>query len=136
MLVQVAAEASGQRQAESQDWLHQAISRLSREERDDFLLRLAQREVSLSAKLNRRLRQVAPLPEREASPRRTVGQLVRETEERREREHRRRGAEAEAQRIRELKALAQRESETWTEVLALIEHTSLAPSADAGQAIC
>jgi hypothetical protein len=35
-----------------------------------------------------------------------------------------------------LKALAQRESETWTEVSALIEHTSLAPSADAGQAVC
>ena len=81
MMVQVAAEASGQRQAESQDWLRQAISQLSREERDAFLLRLAQREASLSAKLNRRLRQVAPLPEPEASPRRTVGQLVRETEE-------------------------------------------------------
>lgn len=41
MLVQVAAEASGRQQAESQDWLKQAISRLSREERDAFLLRLA-----------------------------------------------------------------------------------------------
>ena len=131
LMVQVAAEASGQRQAESQDWLGQAILQLSREERDAFLLRLAQGEASLSAKLNRRLRQVAPLPELKASPRRTVGQLVQETEERREREHRRRAAEAEVQRIRELKALAKRESETWTEIFALIEQMQAKPYAEA-----
>jgi hypothetical protein len=131
MLVQVAAEASSQRQAQSQDWLRQAISQLSSEECNAFLLRLAQRETSLSAKLNRRLRQVAPLPEPEVSPRRTVGQLVQETEERREREHRRRVAEAEAQRIRELKALAKRESETWTEIFALIEQMQAKPYAEA-----
>lgn len=131
MLVQVAAEASSQRQAESQDWLQQAISRLSREECDAFLLRLAQREASLSAKLNRRLRQVAPLPEPEGAPRRTVGQLVRETEECHKREHQRRVAEAEAKRIRELKALAKRESETWTKIFALIERMQAKPYAEA-----
>jgi len=127
MLVQVAAEASGQRQTEFQDWLRQAISRLPREERDAFLLRLAQREVSISAKLHRCLRQVAPLPEPEALPRRTVGQLVRETEECREREQRRRAEEAEAKRIRDLKALAQRECETWTQVFALFEQMQAKP---------
>ena len=77
------------------------------------------------------LRQVAPQPEPEALPRRTVGQLVRETEEHREREHRRRVAEAEAKRIRELKALAKRESETWTEIFALIEQMQAKPYAEA-----
>lgn len=48
MLVQVAAEASGQRQAGPQAWLEQAILRLSREERDAFLLRLAERSQPLS----------------------------------------------------------------------------------------
>jgi hypothetical protein len=131
MLVQVAAEASGRRQAESQAWLHQAISQLPQQERNDFLLRLAQREVSLSAKLHRRLRQVAPIPKPEASPRRTVGQLVRETEECRERERRRRAAEAEAKRIRELNSLANRENETWAEVSALIEQMQAKPYAEA-----
>jgi len=131
VMVQVAAEASGQRQAESQDWLRRAISQLSREECDAFLLRLAQGEASLSAKLNRRLRQVAPLPEPEGSPRRTVGQLVQERDERYKREHQRRVSEAEAKRIRELKALAKRESETWTEIFALIEEMKAKPYADA-----
>jgi len=131
MLVQVAAEASGQQQGQSQDWLRRAISQLSREECDAFLLRLARRETSLSAKLNRRLRQVAPLPEPEGFPRRTVGQLVQETEERHKREHQRRVAEAEAKRIRELKALAKRESETWTEIFALIEQMQARPYAEA-----
>jgi hypothetical protein len=131
MLIQVAAGASGRRQAESQAWLHQAIPQLPQQERSDFLLRLAQREVSLSAKLHRRLRQVAPIPKPEASPRRTVGQLVRETEECRERERRRRAAEAEAKRIRELNSLANRENETWAEVSALIEQMQAKPYAEA-----
>lgn len=131
MLVQVAAGASGQQRMESLDWLRRAIAQLSREERDAFLIRLAQREASLSAKLNRRLRQVAPLPEPVVSSRRTVGQLVQETEERHKREHQRRVAEAEAKRIRELEALAERESETWTEVFALIEQMQAKPYAKA-----
>jgi len=131
VLAHVAAKASCQQQTESQDWLRQAISQLSREECNALLLRLAQREASLSAKLHRRLHQVAPLPEPEASPRRTVGQLVRETHERRERERQRRVAEAEAKRIRELEALAKRESETWTEIFALIERMQAKPYAEA-----
>jgi len=127
MLIHVAAEASGKRQAESQDWLRQAISQLAGEERDSFLLRLAQAEASLSAKLNRRLHQVAPLPKPEGVSRRTAGQLWRETKEYQERELRRRAAEAEAKRIRKLEALAKRESETWTQVFALIEQKKAKP---------
>ncbi len=104
-----------------------AISQLAGEERDVFLLRLAQGEASLSAKLHRRLRQVAPLPEPDASTRRTVGQLGQETEEHRERKLQRQAEEAEAQRIRELEALAKRESETWTQVFALIERMQAKP---------
>jgi hypothetical protein len=50
-----------------------------------------------------------------------VGQLWREAEERREREHRRRVEEAEARRIQELEALAKREAQAWAEVDALIQ---------------
>lgn len=56
---------------------------------------------------------------------------MQKTEERHKREHQRRVAEAEAKRIRELKALAKRESETWTESFALIEQMQAKPYAEA-----
>jgi hypothetical protein len=83
-LIRLAAEASSDRKTASEGWLRGAIAQLPEEERDGFLLRLAQGEVHLSVELNRRLRQVAPMPEPEMRPRRTVGQFLREAEERRE----------------------------------------------------
>jgi beta-lactamase class D len=61
-------------------WLRQALSQLSGEERDAFLLRLAQGEPHLSVELHRRLREVAPLSEPERPPRRRVAQLLQEAE--------------------------------------------------------
>jgi hypothetical protein len=88
MLVRAAAEASGERSAPPEGWLQSALGRLPGEERDDFLLRLARGEPHLSIDLNRRLRQVAPLPEPAGSARRTVGQLRQKAEARWEEEHR------------------------------------------------
>lgn len=82
LLVQVAAEASGDHQAAADDWLSPAIAQLPPEEGNAFLLRLAQGELHLSIELKRRLREIAPLPEPELRPRRTVGQLLTEMEER------------------------------------------------------
>jgi hypothetical protein len=126
-LVHVAAEASGDRRAQPEGWLRRALAKLPREERDAFLLRLAQGEPLLSVELNRRLREILPLPKAELPPQRTVGQLLQEAEERRERERRRRAEEAEAKRIRELEALARRETETWAEVESLIEQMQAKP---------
>ena len=121
MVIQVAAEASDDCSAQPEGWLDSAFSQLQRAERDAFLLRLARGEPYLAVELNRRLREILPLPETALPPRRTVGWLWREAEARREREWRRRAAEAEAQRIRDLDALAERENEVWTEVESLIE---------------
>ncbi len=123
LLIQVAAEASSDRGTAPKGWLRGAMALLPEGERDGFLLRLAQGEAHLSVELNRRLRQVAPLPEPEMRPQRTVGQLLGEAEERRERERRRRAEEAEARRVRELEALAQREAQTWEEVDTLIQQS-------------
>ena len=82
-LIQVAAGVSRRRDGPPPEWLARAIGELPGEERDAFLLRLAQGEAHVSADLNRRLRQIAPLPQPELSPRRTVGQLLRDAEERR-----------------------------------------------------
>ena len=123
LLIQLAAEASSDREAAPAGWLRGAMALLPEGERNAFLLRLAQGEAHLSVELNRRLRQVAPLPELELRPQRTVGQLLGEAEERREREQIRRAEEAEARRVRELEALAKREAQTWEEVDTLIQRS-------------
>ncbi|HSR35512.1 MAG TPA: hypothetical protein VLY63_33500, partial [Anaerolineae bacterium] len=79
-LVQVAAKTSGNRKVAQDGWLRRALSQLSGEERDAFLLRLAQGEPHLSVELHRRLREVAPLSGREGPARRTVAQLLRGAE--------------------------------------------------------
>ena len=127
MLIHVAAEASGDRLAPPEGWLPSSLAQLPGEERDVFLLRLARGESHLSVELNRRLRGIAPLPEPEPSPRRTVGQLLREARERRVRERKRKAEEAEAKRIMELEALAGREGEAWAEVVSLIEQMQAKP---------
>jgi hypothetical protein len=127
MLIRVAAEVSGDWDPAPAGWQREALARLPAEERDTFLLRLAQGEPHLSLALNRRLREIVPLPKTTLQPRRTVGQLLAEAEDRRQREIRRRAEEAEARRIRELEALAAREGETWAEVEALIEKTQAKP---------
>ncbi len=127
MLIKVAAESSGDPQAPLEGRLQKALARLPAEERDTFLLRLAQGETHLSGELNRRLLQIAPPPEPELLPLRTVGYLLHTAEDWWETERRRRIAEAEAKRIQELNTLAERESETWSEVFALIEQMQSKP---------
>lgn len=126
-LIKVAAQTSGDRPAVTEGWLSEALARLSGEERDAFLLRLARGEPHLSVALNRRLREVAPVPGAELRSRRTVGQLLGEAREKRKQERRRQAAEAEARRIRELEALATREAEAWAEVESLIEEKKAKP---------
>ncbi|MBN1140064.1 MAG: hypothetical protein JXM73_26075 [Anaerolineae bacterium] len=130
-LIKVAAKASGDRQAAPDGWLGGALARLEDEERDAFLLRLAQGEPHLSAALNRRLREIVPMTEPEVQPRRTVGQLLRQAKEKRKQERRRQAAEAEARRLQELEALAGRQAEAWAEVEALIEERKAKPYEEA-----
>ncbi len=59
MLIEVAAEVSGDRRAQSKDLLRRALLQLPAEERDGYLLRLAQGEPHLSGELNR-LRAIQP----------------------------------------------------------------------------
>lgn len=122
-LLQAAAEASAPIQPSPAIPLEQAISRLSPEERDLFLIRLARGEPHLSLALRRRLQELTGHGDavRTIAPQRTWGQL-RATARRLQREAERRAAEAaEARRIARLQALAQREAETWQMVVGLIE---------------
>jgi hypothetical protein len=63
------------------------------------------------------------VPQGETAERRAVGDLFAATEALQERLHREHMAMAEARRIAELKALAEREDEAWCEVDALIQQS-------------
>jgi hypothetical protein len=139
MLVEVAAEASGERGSVSDEWLRRAIATLPRNESDAFLLRLAEGELHLGLALKKQLRALAggSLEERASrAPRRTVGQLLARAEQGREEAERRRAEEAERKRIAELEALAKREAESWQEVDALIERKTGSAYEDAVQLLC
>jgi len=131
-LIQAAAEASPPRQPTPALPLEEAIARLSPAERDAFLVRLARGEPHLSLALNRRLQELAGVPQPPATaPRRTWGQL-RAAADRLRRQAERSAAEAaEARRIAELEAFAPHEAEAWQEVMALIEEKKAASYAKA-----
>jgi hypothetical protein len=136
VLVEVAAEASGGIRTTSDAWTQRAISRLSRDECDAFLLRLTQGELHLGLALRTRLREVmgpSTTAEPTGEPRRTVGQLLAETERRREQEQRRRAEEAERKRVQGLEALAKRQAETWWQVDTLIKRMTGSAYAEAVQ---
>jgi len=123
-LLQVAAERSAQAvQAASTDDLSQAIAQLSPEEKDAFLLRLAQGEPHLSLALNRRLGALRGVPQPDTAQRRTVDELFAAAGALREHKRKERAARAEAKRIAELKVLAQRGDDAWREVDALIQQS-------------
>lgn len=122
-LVAVAAEASGRPEAPSDEGLRQAIAALAQEEKDAFLLRLARGEPHLSLALKQRLRVLGGVPQAAGRGERSVGELLTAAEARRERRRQKQAAEAEARRIAELEALAQREEQTWRRVDELIQET-------------
>jgi len=122
-LIQVATERSGKIEAASQHELSRALAALAPEEKDAFLLRLAQGEPHLSLALKRWLSSVAdlPAPQEAASARRSVGELLAAARTLGERRRKERAAEAEAKRIAELEALARREEDVWRQVETLIQ---------------
>jgi hypothetical protein len=101
--------------------LRQAIGELSPEERNTFLLRLAQGEPHLSLALNRRLEMLINTSDYDVGPRRTVGEIIAAAEKQTKRRYEAEAAAAEARRVAELEALAQRGDEVWDEVDALIQ---------------
>ncbi len=111
--------------------LRQAIARLTREECDEFLLRLAQGEAGLGLALKHKLRGTLEMsPPSEGSPRRSVRELLKGARQLREQEAQRHREEAEKRRIEDLKKLAKRERQAWQEVEALIQRSYQAKAYD------
>ena len=102
--------------------------RSSNQQETHYLLRLAQGESHLSLALNRRLGALSDIPEPDlAEGRYTVGQLFAAAEAAGERRQEELDAQAEAKRIAELEALAQRGEAPWDEVDALIQRSQAKP---------
>jgi hypothetical protein len=123
-LLAVAAIASGEQSELSESNLRHAISHLSRDECEEYLLRLAQGEPHLSIALSARLHPPQPSAQSQWTTRRTVKQLLAEAERERDEEMRQRAREAEQKRIQELDALARREGEAWQEKDQLVQKPS------------
>jgi len=127
-LLQVATERSAKSvQTASTADLRQAIAQLPPEEKDAFLLRLAQGEPHLSLALNRRLGALRDVSQPDTAQRRTVNELFATAEALRERKRREHAAQAEARRIAELETLARQGEDAWQEVDALIQKSQSKP---------
>ena len=101
--------------------LRTAIQNLSREEADDYLLRLAQGEAGLSLALKHRLKSqmknpAAPHP----TTRRTAQAIFQAAERLAAQETIRKNVEAEEKRVEGLRKLARREPQVWEEVEATL----------------
>jgi hypothetical protein len=123
-LVAAAAQASPQQQAASEVSLEDSLSKLSAAERQKFLLKLVRREAHVDLQLINRLQELAGVEKstpqftaghRRLSELRSIANTVKSAHEDRERER------ARKQRVRELEALALKESQTWKKVVELIE---------------
>jgi len=123
-LVSAAAQSSGKPESVSEDMRREAIGKLSPEERDEYVLRLARGEPHLSAEINARLRERIARPRRESKPRRTVAQLLADAAQERERERIKREREAGAKRIKAIEVLARREEQAWQEVDTFIQKSN------------
>jgi hypothetical protein len=123
-LIHVAAELSGPPDEAIPDGdLRRAITQLTAQERDAFLLRLARGEPHLSVALNRRLGVLGGVLQDTTPERRTVSALFAAVEALRDRRRREAAVAAEARRMEELEAFAGREDETWHEVDVLIQRS-------------
>lgn len=122
-LVTAAAQASAARKESTIDF-RQAIAGLSHEEREAWLLRLAQNEAHLGIAFQHHLMQTIPPQPQRQHGHRTVSELLEVAEEEQERALQRQIVEAEAKRIRELEALAPKAEDMWTFASQLIEQSN------------
>ncbi len=121
-LVQAAAENSpDMRDAELISY-RDLVSRLSRSEVDDFLIRLAEGDAGVRMSLRKRLNEFAPKEKAQTLKARPLQKLLRRAEQLEKAEKERKAQEARRKHISEMKALAQREGQIWKQVDDLLEN--------------
>jgi hypothetical protein len=122
-LIKSAATASpAKMSAVADNALQQAIARLTREECDEFLLRLAQGEAGLGLALRHKLRGALKMPPASKDPPGRPGnELLKGARQLKEQEVQRLKEAAEKRRIEDLQKFAKREAQAWQEVEVLIQ---------------
>lgn len=120
-LLKVATTASAAKPSISEKSLKAAITKLDRSESDTFLLRLAKGEANLSFELRKRLSQMMEVMQNVSIGERTIRQLLESAEQEQKKSDRKKEQATEALRVRELEALALRETAAWEDVEALIQ---------------
>ena len=120
-LVQAAAEASPDiKKALSVD-CRELIGRLPREERDDFLARVAEGDPGVGLALRKRLSAFLPRERPQTAARRTIQQLLQRAEELEQAEKERQAEAARQKHIAEMKALAEREAQVWQQIETMLD---------------
>jgi hypothetical protein len=120
-LVMAAAEASGRPEGVTEAQLRRAISQLSRETCDAWLLRLAQGEPQLAVAFDRELLKLLDRPQPAQLARRTIGDLLAAAERIQKAEQAKQAAAAQARHLKKMETLAAQEAQIWQEVFDLIE---------------
>jgi hypothetical protein len=120
-LLKAAITASVAKPSISENSLKEVIKKLDRSEVDTFLLRLLKGESNLSIELGKKLSGMIEVKQDENPGKRTIRQLLVSAEKAEKQEEYRIEQEAKAARIRELEALAKRETAAWEDVDALIQ---------------
>jgi hypothetical protein len=120
-LLKAAISASVTKPSIPESSITEAIKKLDRSEVDTFLLRLLKGESNLSIELRNKLSAMIEVKQDENPGKRTIRQLLASAEKEEKQEEERREQEAKAARIRELEALAKRETAVWEDIDALIQ---------------
>ncbi len=120
LLVEAGAETSPDPEAAPEADYGALISCLSREECEDFLIRMAKGETGVALALRKRLMTFVQKTLPPAPRRRTIQQLFERARQLEKEEALRRKAEAQRRHAAEMKALAKNEVEAWQQVEELI----------------
>lgn len=120
-LLKAAISASVTKPSIPESSIKEAIKKLDRSEVDTFLLRLLKGESNLSIELGKKLSELMEVTPNEEPGKRTIRQLLASAEKEEKQDEERKKQEAQAARIRELEALAKRETAAWEDIDALIQ---------------
>lgn len=122
LMVKTAALASAPASPPLEIDFRPLLTRLSREECEDYLLRVIKGDGGVASSLKKQLRTYLPAAASPpASERRTVGQLAQAIDQYREEEKQRQAKAADTKKRREMEDLASREDQVWQEVETLIQ---------------
>ncbi|MEG4425227.1 MULTISPECIES: hypothetical protein [unclassified Microcoleus] len=120
-LLKAAISASVTKPSIPESSIKEAIKKLDRSEVDTFLLRLLKGESNLSIELGKKLSELMEVTPDEEPGKRTIRQLLASAEKEEKQDEERKKQEAQSARIRELEALAKRETAAWEDIDALIQ---------------